>query len=186
MGWDACTMEPNAWLRWLECHPGLAGYLQTIGAVIAIGVAVASPWIAASFADRQARKARAERTWVLIGALKDPVQNIAAAAARAEAYLEKWKHAAPQQNLWPDFCKTIFVSVPTAIDLLHQQTDVDPKLIAPYREVQTAVMAHNTLINEAQLAGQAGASLRWSGVWTDLHTSATSVLEACQRALGKA
>lgn len=45
MQWNACTMEPSAVLRWIECHPGLAGYVQAVGAVAAIAVALAFPWL---------------------------------------------------------------------------------------------------------------------------------------------
>lgn len=34
LAWDACTSEPNALLRWIECHPALGSYL-TLGAIAA-------------------------------------------------------------------------------------------------------------------------------------------------------
>ncbi len=40
LGWDACTQEPSLLLRWIECHPGAAGWAQAMGAILAIVAAV--------------------------------------------------------------------------------------------------------------------------------------------------
>ena len=45
MTWDACTMEPSTWLRWIECHPALGSWIQGIGTLLAILVAVWVPMI---------------------------------------------------------------------------------------------------------------------------------------------
>jgi len=37
MDWNACYNVPTWTLGWIECHPGLAGYLQAGGTVLAIG-----------------------------------------------------------------------------------------------------------------------------------------------------
>lgn len=38
--WDACTLEPSAVIRWFECHPGSAGWVQAVGSLLAIGFAI--------------------------------------------------------------------------------------------------------------------------------------------------
>jgi hypothetical protein len=34
-GWDACLLEPNIALKWIECHPSTAGWLQAVFSVMA-------------------------------------------------------------------------------------------------------------------------------------------------------
>jgi hypothetical protein len=38
--WDACTLEPSSVIRWFECHPGSAGWVQAVGSLLAIGFAI--------------------------------------------------------------------------------------------------------------------------------------------------
>jgi hypothetical protein len=43
--WNACTLEPNFFLRWIECHYSLGSYLQIVAVVIAIaGAALITKW----------------------------------------------------------------------------------------------------------------------------------------------
>ena len=55
--WNACTQEPNAWLRWIECHLGVAGFVQAIGTILAVVAAV----IIASAQSRTSVKVERER-----------------------------------------------------------------------------------------------------------------------------
>ena len=59
MGWDACTQEPLAVIRWIECHPGTAGWVQTVGILLAIGTAVVIPWIIHTQQQRAPAKSEA-------------------------------------------------------------------------------------------------------------------------------
>ena len=45
MTWDACTMEPNTWLRWIECHPAFLSMIQGIGTFLAILATVLIPFL---------------------------------------------------------------------------------------------------------------------------------------------
>ena len=44
MGWDACTADPSAVIRWFECHPGLGSWLQGVFTAFGIVAAIAVPW----------------------------------------------------------------------------------------------------------------------------------------------
>jgi hypothetical protein len=55
-GWDACTEEPNRWLRWIECHPGFASWLQAGGTIVAIAIAIAIPLILRLREERYQRR----------------------------------------------------------------------------------------------------------------------------------
>lgn len=37
--WDACALEASLILRWIECHPAIAGWAQAVGTFVAIGFA---------------------------------------------------------------------------------------------------------------------------------------------------
>jgi hypothetical protein len=56
MDWNACTMEPNATLRWLECHPGLGGHL---GAVMTVSVAAVALWVSVMTLRREGKHRKA-------------------------------------------------------------------------------------------------------------------------------
>jgi hypothetical protein len=45
MNWSACTFEPNGIIRWMERHPGTSSYVQAIGAIAAIDLALAIPLV---------------------------------------------------------------------------------------------------------------------------------------------
>jgi hypothetical protein len=57
MSWDACTNEPNAWLRWMECHPGFSGYVQAAGVILTVAGAVFGPPLKASYERWKYRRA---------------------------------------------------------------------------------------------------------------------------------
>jgi hypothetical protein len=50
--WNACATEPSAVLRWIECHPGLAAWVQAVGTIAAVLLAMAVP-VAAEFFVRR-------------------------------------------------------------------------------------------------------------------------------------
>src|SRR5271168_1205969 len=62
MSWDACTIEPNSWLRWIECHPGLAGYVQAVGVVGTLMLALLGPPVAQLIEFVRERRARNKTT----------------------------------------------------------------------------------------------------------------------------
>ena len=60
MSWNACTMEPSIVLRWVECHPAMAAWVQAIGTIFAVFIAVAVP-IAAEFLLKRGRVRQSNR-----------------------------------------------------------------------------------------------------------------------------
>lgn len=66
MLWNACTQETNAILRWIECHPGLAGYIQAVGVVTTLMVALLGPPLARALDRRRARISRRNLTTSII------------------------------------------------------------------------------------------------------------------------
>lgn len=65
-GWDACTMEPNAALRWIECHPAFMAATQDLLLVLTILAAIAVPAYA-EYLRRKEKRADSQAyawTWV--------------------------------------------------------------------------------------------------------------------------
>jgi hypothetical protein len=76
MGWDACTQEPLAAIRWIECHPGTAGWVQTLGILLAIATAVVIPWIIHSHHHRAPAPSEARFNAGVRGALQEAREAI--------------------------------------------------------------------------------------------------------------
>jgi hypothetical protein len=68
-GWDACAREPNAVLRWIECHPGSAGWAQTVGTFLALLIAIGVPVFAAWLQRRAEREERTRRSKRIVSLL---------------------------------------------------------------------------------------------------------------------
>lgn len=57
--WNACTLEPNALLRWIECHSSLGGYIAAVGTIAAVFSAIWTSRQALRFeGDRNSARAR--------------------------------------------------------------------------------------------------------------------------------
>jgi hypothetical protein len=76
MGWDACTQEPLVALRWIECHPGTASWIQAAGILLAIATVVVVPWILHSRQQRTAAKPEARFNASVRGALQEAREAI--------------------------------------------------------------------------------------------------------------
>ncbi len=66
--------ERNPLLRWIECHPGFAGYLQVLGVALSILVAAFIPWW---LANRDARARRREALASVVAAVTRTKQALA-------------------------------------------------------------------------------------------------------------
>jgi hypothetical protein len=77
-------MEPNLYLRWFECHPGLGTWVQGIGTLLAICVAIFIP-LGIHLSERlAAQKPRLRAINRVLGAL-EMIKANAKALRRAEA-----------------------------------------------------------------------------------------------------
>lgn len=87
MGWDACTLEPNALLRWIECHPATAAWAQAIGIVVTIAAtAVIARWSILSEKTR-AREEKEGRALVLAARLAPVVYELESACFRTLRFI---------------------------------------------------------------------------------------------------
>lgn len=164
MAWDACTLEPFFLLRWIECHPSLAGYIQAIGTVLAVGVAMAAPAIESYFARRQAAKDLRARTLGFIEMLATPITDVGVDATRARAKWLAWKHGVPQAHLWTDLLNEMLVKIPPELMSLGYANDFDLALLGPQRQVYKAAFQSNSVRQQVQ-GMYTVAAADWGNVW---------------------
>jgi hypothetical protein len=165
--WDACTMDPHQWMRFVECHPGFAGYIQAIGAIAAVFIAFLSPRIAAWFAERDRHAARLQRTRDLISGLETPAIDVGVAAAQIKDALDLWSKAPPGDLQWNNWCeKNLLLRPPPQFEFLYQALDgTEPSLIAPYIEIAKSIDAYNSIRNQVRTLPRSIYVADWGNIW---------------------
>src|SRR5215469_11560099 len=91
-GWDACTQEPCALIRWLECHPGTAGWAQLFGTLAAIAFAYVlgrAQIRAARLAEDRKRDSKAKALALLLVA---PVADVISEMERIKDLITHYEH----------------------------------------------------------------------------------------------
>jgi hypothetical protein len=179
-GWDACTMEPCAVLRWMECHPGFAGYVQAVGTVGAVVIALYAPRIAAYFSRRASQEERRARTLVLVQSLGTPTIDVGVEADRIKRSLEEIRKVAPNSSAWADwFEKKLLLKPPLQFEFLHQHlADTDPNLTRVFREVAESVISYNSVRVQTANIGLTIAQSDWFNVWRGLDEAIDRVRNA--------
>lgn len=178
--WDACTQEPNSWLRWIECHPGLAGYLQALGVILAVVIAFLSPQIAGWYAKRQRRVQILQNTRDLVGGLETPAIDVGVVANRIKLKLDQHKNSMPDALIWKDwFEKEIFLPLSPQFEFLYQQLEgTNPVLMAPYVEISKSIVSYNSVRFQTKDIPLAIAEADWFNVWRGLNDALDRVHRA--------
>ncbi|HTW34840.1 MAG TPA: hypothetical protein VMD53_09495 [Rhizomicrobium sp.] len=118
--WDACTFEPNSWLRWVECHPGLAGYIQAIGTIGAILVAILAPVIATQWQSHLEYRARLQRSKTLAGSMRNTIWDVDAEVRRVGELLAAATEP-PEDTMNGNFlARQLVLRLPPKLDLFYQ------------------------------------------------------------------
>lgn len=183
-GWDACTMEPFAVLRWMECHPGFAGYVQAVGTVGAVIIALYAPSIAAYFSRRASLEERRARTLILVQGLGTPTIDVGVEADRIKSALEEIRMLPPNPGAWADwFENRLLLRPPLQFEFLHQRlADADPKLTRAFREVAESIVSYNSIRVQTANIGLTIAQGDWFNVWRGLDEAIDRVRDAVANA----
>ena len=149
---------------WIESHPGTAAWVQAVGTVTAVVVAMFAPAITAWFSRREARAARDERTQVLIESLVMPTISVGTRAIAIKLELANRRNGPPPEQdveKWMD--ETILLRLPVELEFLHQRLEgIDPHKTAPYRDVVRAVIAYNSVRSQFSALGRKVIDIDWS------------------------
>jgi hypothetical protein len=173
-------MEPSAVLRWMECHPGFAGYVQAVGTVGAIVIAMYAPRIAAHFSKKARQEERRARTLVLVRSLGTPTIDVGVEADRIKRALEEIKRLPPNAGAWADwFEQRLLLKPPLQFEFLHQHLgDTDPELTRVFREVAESVVSYNSIRVQTGCVPQSIAHSDWFNVWRGVDEAIDRVRDA--------
>lgn len=140
-------MEPNAVLQWIECHPGLSGYLQAVGTVLAILVAFYAPSISRWLDRRHARRLVVAASRQFMRSLRpayasienDSNKAIAALDAQTASPAENeliMKRGAETMSLPNDWFNLLLVQLPPQLDYMDQHDFHGPTVESARRIAQ--------------------------------------------------
>jgi hypothetical protein len=93
------------WICWIEAHPGLASWVQAVGTIAALVIALMVPIISQSFADRAARRRHHHRM----------TEAVVAAAGSAAAFAEAVAQTENTEKFWLIFPKHSFDQAEAAL-----------------------------------------------------------------------
>ncbi|HEY2071783.1 MAG TPA: hypothetical protein VGG48_19640 [Rhizomicrobium sp.] len=180
-GWDACTMEQNHWLRWIECHPGLAGYLQAVGVVGTLVLALLGPLVARWIGRFRERRARNAKTLSLARSLLPHVNTL---LERIHGRLETLgTYSEPEGNDWGLFLQNMMIEIPGPLDIRFSGFDLDQARLAFYaRLVEEARGYDNTLGNKQREGAREG---EWGALRRAIHADLTKLRELALDASAK-
>ncbi len=168
-------MEPNPWLRWIECHPGLAGYVQAVGVIATVALAVFGPplilffnrardwWITRLDAIHFARTARA---------------NVRAVIQQIDALLDNLAKFAPQLP-WRGGFGEMMIQIQPPLGL-PQYGDLGHRLLFLQRFKEQAVGYNSWLLGLIQKTNSADElNTQREQIKTVLADLRSSAVQAC-------
>lgn len=151
--WNACMSEPNWALKWIECHPGLAGYIQAVGIVATLMIALLGPPLVRGLELWRAYRDRRTATINTILGAKQSVdalqERIDGRLATVDTYGDPFGNDA---NLVFD---NLGIEIPARLDMQFYGDDVYERSRLDFLQ---------TLTNEARGYNMALAQMRQEGV----------------------
>jgi hypothetical protein len=143
--WVGCMNEPNAFLRWVECHPGLAGWGQAIFTALAVFAAITTPRIAEYFADRRATRDLRRQTAQIVATLRTTAAELLPQIGVIAKRVSNHRQRPPGDLSWKDwFEKDVHCPMPVPLEFMHQQVGgMDDTAVAPFAALREAISAYN-------------------------------------------
>lgn len=176
-------MDPHQWMRFIECHPGLSGYLQFMGAILALVVAIAVP-IRIALRDRAERnELRLQRSGSMATSLVGAVWLLEADIDRVRKSLDRYKDHAPDALSWSGWFSEIELRVPeelsSSISLMH---DMFEQIIGPFRQSAMLAMTFNGYRAKFSQISIDAATARWPELYGYMDSGLRLTLEAVAKA----
>src|ERR1700749_1117003 len=183
--WIGCMNEPNAVFRWIECHPGVASFVQALGVIATVAAALFAPRLAFLFDKRERIKARRRLTEEVVSVLKPAAQDLAAQLREKHGVLHLYRGASPPADRWTAwFNDELPCSIPVPIEFLHQFPGTDPAAIKYFVQVRDAIMAYNTECRIQKNGHLFNSKMdRFGHIWIKIDTARLRALSACENAL---
>lgn len=146
--WNACTQEPNSWLRWIECHPGTAGWLQAIFSILAI-IATAAVSYGVMEADRRYRaKERFARSENLLVSVAGDVFPLYGLIQRRKQHIEVLIGRRPADAMVKSTLEQLDIPINDRLNsTLPLLMDLDTAVVEPLRQILSAAAAYNSFLD---------------------------------------
>jgi hypothetical protein len=118
-------MEPNTVIKWIECHPGLAGYVQAVGVIAGVAIALFGPPIARWLERWHQRRARAKSIVRFARGCLPSIQLLIERIDMASARLHNFHNLhAIDAGQWNELIKSTGIEIPGTCDaVMYNQND---------------------------------------------------------------
>jgi hypothetical protein len=167
-------MEPSTWLRWIECHPGLSGYLQVLGTMLALFVAIGAPLLIELAQRRNIRRERRVRAASL---LKAVASDVGIAATRAILLAGPISGATLPKFQSPNWVDTLRLELPPRLErVVFEATDIDRDVLAPITKIVNAASEYNGFL-EIIKQGSFASPAAFNQMFFDLDKRRNKVVE---------
>lgn len=139
--WDACTMDPHLWMRAIECHPSFAGYLQFIGTMLALIVAIGVPLLIDQLQRAHINRDRKLRAASMLRALTGDVGVVATRAILLAGPISSIATDGRKTNDWAD---ALVLHIPPRLEsVVFESNDVDRDVLKPIVDIVIAAAVYN-------------------------------------------
>lgn len=183
--WGICIIEPVGILQWIECHPGLAGYLQAMGGVLAVLVAVFAPQIAARFQQKQLQAEANENTGRWVKVLDAAMPSVVDMCAELSFKIRTQTCPPAGGNLWSEWFQTIAYVMPYELSHAEVMTrGFDPSKVSVYVFVARCIMGYNNLRSQIQFTPQNADHENWTALQENLLAELRTASDAAVVAYG--
>jgi len=146
IGWDACTLEPNAALRWVECHPAFMAATQDLLLVLTLGAAIGVPAYTEYIRLHQKRA----DSQAYAAALFAPVAQASFDIPRVRRAMTVFEHQPQQDPGIPDAVRALRMRLPPELDrAMPELHRFDNEVVRPIRSAIMAIQSYNTMIGQA-------------------------------------
>ncbi len=171
--WDACTMDPHQWMRFIECHPGFAGYVQAAGVIATIAAAIFGPPAKLAYDRWMRARARRRNTLETAWWFLSQVEEVVAAFDQRLARLRD--PAVISEPDWMKFQEELGLVIPMALEIRFVDANsVDVGRLAFTELLPDAMRAWNTRTFENRTKPGFGTDA-WREMVADMTARATKV-----------
>lgn len=145
-GWNACVLEPNAALRWIECHPASMAATQDFLLVLTIAAAIAIP----AYTEYVRRKQKRADSQAYAASLFAPATQASFDIPRVRRSIVNFQNQSPLSPEMPGAIQAMKIRLPPelagAMPELHR---FDNDVVRPIRSAIMAIQSFNTVIGQA-------------------------------------
>jgi hypothetical protein len=142
--WDACTQDPNLWIRAIECHPSTVSALQ---AVAVFGAIIAT--IALAYRDRKQRLSdKHETSLFFVAGLITPLGVLRSDVTRAMHPLASISQPQALTDTAQHTLAAIRLKIPAELETaMGQMHAMEPLVVAPFQTCISQARAFNALVD---------------------------------------